>query len=539
MSNQAVSIRERFGEFCNSESVEQDEWVDTPPKSKMIKKRIEQHVKQLFAFVEKRRDPRSFDEVERATIPLIFALGRLFFAYYLAWRHEHAERACRRLSEKCYETGEPQARMIGTHFGRVRYWRTYFRRRGGGGGVYALDLALKLTTDGFSMSVMGIAARLATLMPFDRVTDLLVTFMLWSPSKTTVEKAVLGLGRYTTEWFEEAPAPEGDGEVLVIQIDSKATPTATDSELAKRRGKRRANAYPDSPRHRGRDKRRRRGSKPRRKKGDKSKNGKATTLVVMYTLKMATDNRGRPILKGPLNRKVYASYAPKRHAFAIARREADKRGFTQESGKMIQLVTDGDDDLEGYARDFLPEAIHTLDLMHAMEYVWNAGRSLYREGSDELTKWAKGMKDLLCRGEAKKVVARITKCLQQIPKTGPGNKKKRERVEKAVGYLGKRVHMMNYDWLIAEDLEIASGSVEGAVNYVIATRFDNGGMRWIRQRSEALLQLRCIEINGDWDSFISFVQNKLAAKTTQELERQTLLTTEQSPLPTFGIKSIN
>ena len=33
------------------------------------------------------------------------------------------------------------------------------------------------------------------------------------------------------------------------------------------------------------------------------------------------------MLEAPINKKVHASYAPKRHAVAIARREADKRGF--------------------------------------------------------------------------------------------------------------------------------------------------------------------------------------------------------------------
>jgi hypothetical protein len=385
------------------------------------------------------------------------------------------------------------------------------------------------------MNVISWAARLATLVSFDRVTELLAMFMRWSPSKTTVEKAVLGLGRYTAEWFRCAPAPKGDGDVLVIQIDSKATPTATESELAKRRGKRRANPYPDSPRHRGRDNRQRRGSKPRRKKGDKSKNGKAATLVVMYTLRKATDDKGRAILAGPLNRKVYASYAPKRHAFAIARREADKRGFTKDSGRTIQLVTDGDEDLEAYAREYLPHAMHTLDIMHAMEYVWKAGRSLYQEGSEELAAWAKRMKDLMYQGKSKKVVARIAKLLDRIPKTGPGNKSRRDAVETAASYLGKRVHMMNYDYLVAEDLEIASGAAEGGVNYVIAVRFDNGGMRWIKERSEPLLQLRCIEINGDWDSFICSVQDKLAADAKDKGEIQALLTTREAPLPTFGL----
>jgi hypothetical protein len=67
-----------------------------------------------------------------------------------------------------------------------------------------------------------------------------------------------------------------------------------------------------------------------------------TTVAVMYTLKRNEDG----LLEGPINKKVYASYAPKRHAVAIARREADKRGFNDKSGKVVQIVTDGDNDLE-------------------------------------------------------------------------------------------------------------------------------------------------------------------------------------------------
>ena len=40
-----------------------------------------------------------------------------------------------------------------------------------------------------------------------------------------IENTVLGLGRHTAAWFEHAPAPEGDGEVLVIMFDGKGAPT--------------------------------------------------------------------------------------------------------------------------------------------------------------------------------------------------------------------------------------------------------------------------------------------------------------------------
>ena len=39
--------------------------------------------------------------------------------------------------------------------------------------------------------------------------------------------------------------------------------------------------------------------------------------------------------------------------------------------------------------------------------------------------------------------------------------------------------------------------VEGAARYVVGERLDNSGMRWIEERAEAVLLLRCIEVNGD------------------------------------------
>lgn len=41
----------------------------------------------------------------------------------------------------------------------------------------------------------------------------------------------------------------------------------------------------------------------------------------------------------------------------------------------------------------------------------------------------------------------------------PTTIKKRERFAKAINYLGKRVHMMNYEYLSREDLEFSSGVV--------------------------------------------------------------------------------
>ena len=47
-----------------------------------------------------------------------------------------------------------------------------------------------------------------------------------------IEQSVLGLGRRTGDWFEAQPAPNGDGEVLVVMFDSKGAPMATETRTA-------------------------------------------------------------------------------------------------------------------------------------------------------------------------------------------------------------------------------------------------------------------------------------------------------------------
>jgi len=428
--------------------------------------------------------------------------------------------------ESGYKRLGPHSRLLGTFFGKVRYWRTYFYRKGAG--YYPLDVELGLTGDGFSTLLRSYATRMATKVSYAQATLLLSLFLRWSPAQESVEGMVLGLGQHTAAWFEQAPVPEGDGEVLVIQTDSKATPTATEAELEKRRGKRSSNPHPGSQRHRGRAARQRRGSKKRRKKGDKAKNGKMATIVTMYTLKRAADGE----LEGPINKKVYASYAPKRHTVAIARREADKRGFAPGSGKLIQIVTDGDNDLERYIEEYFPEAEHTIDVYHVTEYLWKAGQCLYREGSDELTEWVEEQKEALYDGRTAEIVDEIDKCLAQFD---PGKQTARQRLKKVRNYISKRVDKVNYKKLRERDLEISSGAVEGAVNYVIARRFDCGGMRWNKERAEHLLQLRCIEVNDDWDAFIEFVHDRTQDQAQRERKNISLKRTTPAPLPTYGL----
>ena len=64
----------------------------------------------------------------------------------------------------------------------------------------------------------------------------------------------------------------------------------------------------------------------------------------------------------------------------------------------------------------------------------------------------------------------------------------------------------------------------------IPKRLDYGGMRGIKERAGALLQLGCIEVNRDWEAFIGFVQEKLRRAAAEDHKVIRLLTWKAAPI---------
>ena len=181
----------------------------------------------------------------------------------------------------------------------------------------------------------------------------------------------------------------------------------------------------------------------------------------------------------------------------------------------MQIVIDGEVCLEQRCRRLFPGAILTLDIRHAQEKLWAVGRLFHREGSPELAQWAEGLEELLYKGHVRTLLRRLEQEFRGVSGRGPGTRAKRQTLKEVIGYLGARVKLMDYGRLRQEDVVIASGVVEGAARYVVGERLDNSGMRWIEGRAEAVLLLRCIEVNGDWADFQRWSQEQ----RSQELAR--------------------
>ena len=130
-------------------------------------------------------------------------------------------------------------RTIKTLCGTVTFGRVYLRpRRGQGNGWFPLDAALGITADGFSWRVMEIATRLATRVSYAASRGLMKAMLGWAPSTEAIESLAIGLGSRAAAFVESRGPFEDDGEVLVIEVDGKAIPTATEAEMQARRGPR-------------------------------------------------------------------------------------------------------------------------------------------------------------------------------------------------------------------------------------------------------------------------------------------------------------
>jgi hypothetical protein len=111
---------------------------------------------------------------------------------------------------------------------------------------------------------------------------------------------------------------------------------------------------------------------------------------------------------------------------------------------------------------------------------------------------------LLYSGRAAQLVTGLKALKLTLSTRAQRDAAKREALRELIGYLEKRLSMMAYQDLIEADLVIASGIVEGAARYVVGERLDCSGMRWIPERAEALLHLRCIDLNGEWERFFAW-----------------------------------
>src|SRR5690606_30636176 len=253
-------------------------------------------------------------------------------------------------------------------------------------------------------------------------------FCSWRPSQRAVLRILDAVGGRARAFLEQAPAPDGDGEVLVIQVDGKGAPTISSRERARRARPRRARKGANR-RHMRRDRRRDR-PRVRRRSGEKSKNAKVAVVGVLYTLRKMEDGS----LEGPLNKRVIATFVSYRALFEWLHPEAVKRGYGTDRVERVLFLADGADAIWDLQKEFFPDAEVALDWYHVVEKLWVAGKAIHRVRGKKLDAWVHTQKGRLLNGSFDAVMTSLGSALDDTPVTGPGNKYRRTVLSKTMNY---------------------------------------------------------------------------------------------------------
>jgi hypothetical protein len=139
-----------------------------------------------------------------------------------------------------------------------------------------------------------------------------------------------------------------------------------------------------------------------------------------------------------------------------------------------------------------------VDLIHVTEYLWDAAWCLFPKASPDAGAWVRARTAQILDGGPAGAAA-VAAALRQAA-AGRG-KTRRATAARTAGYLQAKAPHLDYPTALAAGWPVATGVIEGACRHLVKDRMDITGARWGVQTAEAILQLRALTANGDFDTY--------------------------------------
>ena len=141
-----------------------------------------------------------------------------------------------------------------------------------------------------------------------------------------------------------------------------------------------------------------------------------------------------------------------------------------------------------------------IDLIHVLEYLWKAAWSFFDKGEPAAEEWVACQARKILHGKARQVAAGIRRRVTTYGYSGP----ERAGADECARYLQNKQDYLDYATALAKGWPIATGIIEGACRYLVKDRMDITGARWGLEGAEAILKLRALIANGDFDAYWRF-----------------------------------
>ena len=177
--------------------------------------------------------------------------------------------------------------------------------------------------------------------------------------------------------------------------------------------------------------------------------------------------------------------------------------------RTVVAIMDGETKLRDLQEVKIKRAIGILDIWHVTEYLYDLAYCFCRDGSKEAEAFVETYLRKLLEGKVNRVIGGI----RQMATKRDLSDSKWNKVEDCLMYFAVRSEYMKYDEYLAAGYPIGSGVVEGACRHLVKDRMEQAGMRWRIAGAQAILSLRAIYVNDDWEAFhadrIQMEQRKL------------------------------
>jgi hypothetical protein len=390
-------------------------------------------------------------------------------------------------------------RPLATLFGEVTVTRTAYRAPGAAN-VHPLDAQLNLPKEKQSHGLRKLAAVESARGSFEDAAAAITRGTGLGVGKRQVQELARRAAADVDAFYDERkPEPAPDGHVLVLTGDGKGIVMRPE---ALRPGTAKAAAA---------------GSRKlaaRLSPGEKQGRKRMAELACVYDCKPAPrepadvitprskDKEKKERSRGPQasGKWLTASVTDDIPAvIAAAFGEAERRD-PEHRRTWIALVDGNNTQIDAIKAEAARRSVTVTticDLIHVLEYLWKAAWSFFEPGDPDAEAWVAAQATKILQGKAAQVAAGI----RRRATTYGYSSAERAGADACADYLTAKRPYLDYATALAEGWPIATGVIEGACRHLVKDRMDITGARWGLDGAEAILKLRALTANGDFEKY--------------------------------------
>ncbi len=184
---------------------------------------------------------------------------------------------------------------------------------------------------------------------------------------------------------------------------------------------------------------------------------------------------------------------------AVAFAEAQRRD-PQHQRKWIALVDGNNPQIDAVTAAAARRGVTVpiiIDFIHVLEYCWKAAWSFFGKGEPAAEEWVADQALKILHGKARQAAAGI----RRRATTYRYSAQERAGADECARYLTAKAPYLDYPAALAAGWPIATGIIEGACRHIVKDRMDITGARWGLGGAEAIVRLRAITANGDFEAY--------------------------------------